>query len=47
MIKKIVEKKGMTINIMTRMRALNLDLSLNYDLRENTKKIDSEPYRPC
>jgi bis(5'-nucleosyl)-tetraphosphatase (symmetrical) len=40
-------RRRMTINIMTRMRALNLDLSLNYDFKGKIpKKIDSEPYRP-
>jgi bis(5'-nucleosyl)-tetraphosphatase (symmetrical) len=40
-------RRRMTINIMTRMRALNFDLSLNYDFKGKIpKKIDREPYRP-
>jgi bis(5'-nucleosyl)-tetraphosphatase (symmetrical) len=40
-------RRRMTINIMTRMRALNLDLSLNYDFKGKIpKKIDREAYRP-
>ena len=44
---KKLQRRRMTINIMTRMRTLNLDLSLNYDFKGKIpKKIDREPYRP-